>query len=161
MVQEMLSRERFAKNWGSPAVGPLALNIKVSCFIYLSKKRPTHWSVCIKSVRQKNVTVPPEKRIWMWPRSAVNLQPVVTILATQLLLVQGQEGPDLLAVRRSEPENKERFLSFQILLATRFPHTGPSASFPSKLSSDDWSLAPKWAWQLITSNSSLSNTIKN
>ena len=49
---------------------------------------------------------------------------------------------------------------FYHLLATLFPPTGPSASFPHRLVSNDWSWAAKWAGLPITSNSCLPNSGK-
>ena len=45
---------------------------------------------------------------------------------------------------------------FHLLLATRFPPTGPSASFPCRLASYDWSLAAKWARIILASANMLS-----
>ena len=61
-------------------------------------------------------------------------------------------------VQVKKPALKLVFL--YLLLATLFPPTGTSASFPSRLASNDLSLVAKWACQLFTSNYCLSNTGK-
>ena len=46
---------------------------------------------------------------------------------------------------------------FSSYFSTHFPPTGPSASFPCRLASNDWGQAAKWAQLLITTNCWVSN----